>query len=174
MKKLTSQDLSLCKLQGQLFERSAQSCACSSAVFVRRFMNSRLALSFDDGSLLYESYTVEAMLAELSGQYGPSSYGSNKYGAESLYWMGYLYRYWCVAFGLSSKAVYRIIPARELNELFGAYHTLDPVQAIERIYEAKELPQPLEKPSNGYVEEGVALLRAMHERSSYEYFAISF
>lgn len=39
-----------------------------------------------------------------------------------------------------SSQVYKIIKPKELRELFFAYHTMDPSQAIERILEAKGYP----------------------------------
>ena len=170
MRRPTNQELSLCALQASLFEASARLCSCSSPVFIRRFMNSNLAKSFDDGALLAESSTFQSMLAELDEQYGASAYGSTRYDEETLYWMGYLYRYWSAVSGLASKQVYKIIQARELSSLYYPYHSLDPGQAINRICEAKGIELKPSKPSDGYIEEGVALLRRMHQRSSYEYF----
>lgn len=172
MRKPTAQDLELCRLQGSLFEQSPALCACSSPVFVRRFMNSQLAARFDDGSVLFESATLRSMAAELDEQYGPSSYGSVRYDAETLYWMGYLYRYWNAAFGLPSKRIYKLAPAGELAALYAPYHTLDPQQAIERFCEAKGIAPETPAPSEGHVQEGVALLRRMHERPTYEYYVI--
>ncbi len=40
---------------------------------------------------------------------------------------------------MTSVQVYKIVKPKELRELFLAYHTLDPSQAIERILEAKGL-----------------------------------
>lgn len=174
MKKLAAEDLELCRLQGSLFEKSPTLCDCSSPIFIRRFMNSKLAKRFDDASLLCESSTLRSLAAELDEQYGPSTYGSVQYDPETLYWMGYLYRYWNIAYGLSSKRIYKIIQAQELAELYYPYHSLDPAQAIERIYEAKGISAEPSAPSDGYVQEGVALLRRMHERPTYEYFLIEF
>lgn len=172
MKNLSAEELELCRLQGKLFEESAALCPCSSPVFVRRFMNSEVAKRFDDGSVLSESSTLRSLADELDAQYGPSAYGSNAFDSETLYWMGYLYRYWSAAFGVPSKRVYKIIQARELGGLYYPYHSLDPLQAIERICEAKGVEPGPAAPSDGYVEEGVALLRKMHQRPSYEYFTL--
>ena len=170
-RKLDAQELDLCRMQGELFERSPELCACSSPVFVRRFMFSELAKRFDDGSVLMESSTFRSMVAELDDQYGPSDYGSDHFDSEILYWMGYLYRYWSIAFGISSKRIFRIVQARELSELYYPYHSLDPVQAIERICEGAGVRPGDSEPSEGYIEEGVALLRRMHQRPSYQYYS---
>ena len=172
MKKLTPQQLELCRLQGALFEASLELCACSSPVFVRRFMNSQLAKRFDDGTVLLESSTMRSLINELNDQYGPSAYGKVRYGSEVMYWMGYVYRYWNATFGLSSKGIFKVIQARELSELYYPYHSLDPEQAIERICDAKGKSPGSSNHSDGYIEEGVALLRRMHERPEYDYYVI--
>lgn len=174
MKPLAPQDLQLCRAQGEFFESSLEFCGCSSPVFVRRFMNSKVAERFDTGSFLLESSTVRSLMDEIDAQYGKSSYGTTRYGSETLYWMGYLYRYWNSAFGLPSKRIYKIVQAREMSELYYPYHSLDPVQAIERICEAKGVSPGPPIPSDGYVEEGVAILRRLHEHPGYEYYVIEF
>ena len=60
-----------------------------------------------------------------------------KFTENELYWMGYLYRYWCYTYEKTSKQVYRIIKPTELRKLFFPYHSLDNAAAIERILEAK-------------------------------------
>ena len=174
MKKLDAEGLEICRLQGDLFEASAELCPCSSPIFIRRFMNSELAKRFDDAMVLADSNTLRSLVAELDAQYGPSEYGRKRYDSETLYWMGYLYRYWNVVFGISSKRIYKIVSARELSELYYPYHSLDPAQAIERICEVEGVNLGEVFPSDGYIEEGVAILRRMHQRPAYEYYSITF
>jgi len=88
MRELVTQDLELCRLQGELFEASPSLCACSSPVYIRRFMNSELARCFDDASIPSESATLQSMADELVAQYGQSEYGKKRYDAETLYWIG--------------------------------------------------------------------------------------
>lgn len=136
MRSFDADGLAICRFQGSLFERSLQLAECGSAVFVRRFMFSRAAARMDAGGFQYEA-GGEDVFAELDGQYGTTCYGSARFAAEELYWMGYVYRYWAYVFGESSARIYQIIGARELRGLYPAYHSLDPMQAIERIVEAK-------------------------------------
>ena len=173
MKKLSAQDLEACRFQGSLFEASAELCDCSSPIFVRRFMNSELARRFDEHPALAESSTKQSLVDELDEEYGSSTYGTVRYGPEILYWMGYLYRYWNIAYGTPSKQIYKVVQARELSELYYPYHSLDPTQAIERICEAKSLEPEEAHPSDGYIEEGVKLLRQMHQSPTYRYWWLS-
>lgn len=145
--------LKLCRMQGELFERSVSGTQCSSPIFLRRFMLSKAAARMDQDGFLYEACTGEDILAEIEAEFGPSSYGTEKYGREELYWMGYLYRYWCYTYEKSSRQVYRLIKPGELRQLYYPYHSLDPAQAISRILEAKEIAQ------EDMTQKGVEILR---------------
>jgi hypothetical protein len=72
-------------------------------------------------------------------RYGSSRYGSELFSPEEMFWMGYVYRYWVCAYDISSKAVYKMSNVREMHSVYYAYHTLDPLQAIQRLMEAKGL-----------------------------------
>lgn len=158
MKTLDPAQRQLCELQAQIFDASLQ-LECGSAVFVRRFLNSNLAARMDRGGYSAEIYSVEGALGEIEEEFGPSTYGSVKFSTEELHWMGYLYRYWCLATGMSSKLVFKIAGSRELRGLFAAYHTLDPAQAVERILEAKGI-----SPDFDSIERGVRVMREVRRR----------
>ena len=102
-------------------------------------MNSKIGKSIDDGGILQTNMNDYDVVERVQEQYGESQYGSVKYTANELYWIGYIYRYYSYTYELSSIQVYKIIKPKELRELFLAYHTLDPSQAIERILEAKNI-----------------------------------
>lgn len=53
-----------------------------------------------------------------------------RYSANELYWIGYLYRYWAYTRECGSKSVYKIIKPGDLKKLYFPYHSLDPAQAI--------------------------------------------
>ena len=133
---LDEKGLSLCKVQGRLFERSADATDGSSPFFIKCFMNSEEADHMDNDGFLSEPEDVESVLGRLKRKHNLNR-GTKKYSAESLFWMGYLYRFWCYTYQLSSKAVYGIIKADELHSLYHPYHTLDAAVAIRRILEAK-------------------------------------
>ena len=159
MKKIDETGLKLCKVQAQLFAASVSLAECSSAVFLRRFMNSNVAKRMDDGSFLFESDTKESIAAEIEEEFGKTAYGKVIYAEDELYWMGYLYRYWCCTYGKSSRQVYRIIKPGELRELFFPYHSLDTGAAIERILEAKNIRQ------DDMTASGVDILRRITNRA---------
>lgn len=158
MKNMDEAGLKCCKAQADLFVASLKLTECSSAVFLRRFMNSSVAKRMDDGSFLFESSTEESMISELDEEFGKTSYGTVKYTENELYWMGYLYRYWCYTYEKTSKQVYRIIKPPELRALFFPYHSLDNSAAIERILEAKN------RREEDFIKRGVILLRKLRQK----------
>lgn len=139
MKKIDKDGMLLCELQAKTFELSQQYTDCSSDIFVRRFMNSKVAKSFDNKEVLQTNIQPKDVLDRIEEQYGLSMYGSVKYSANELFWMGYLYRYFSYTYDLSSVQVYKVVKPKELRSVFLPYHTMDTAQAIERILESKNL-----------------------------------
>ncbi len=139
MKKIDKDGLSLCELQAQAFESSVNNYNSSSAIFIRRFMNSEIAYKMDALISLESPILPNDILDYIDEEYKPTQYGSVKFTPNEMYWMGYLYRYFSYTYEYSSKKVYKIIKPTELRGYFLAYHTLDCSQAIERILEAKNI-----------------------------------
>ncbi len=145
--------LRICRIQAKIFENSIIKTECSSAIFVRRFMLSDVARRMDDGVFLFESCDEDEVFLEIENEYGKSNYGKEKISPEELYWIGYIYRYWCYTYQITSKQAFKIIKMKELRELYYPYHSLDPAQAIERILEAKG------KSEDDLTKKGVEILR---------------
>ena len=157
--------LKLCRLQADLFVLSASKLACSSPIFLRRFMRSNAAARMDQDGFMYESYSKEGILQEIEEQFGATDYGKEKFSTEELYWMGYLYRYWCYTYEISSKQVYKQMKPKELRGLYYPYHSLDPAQAIERILESKNIGG-----EEDLTQKGVEILRRiMSEKKQQDY-----
>lgn len=160
MLKIDSYGLELCKYQANLFATSLNVVPCSSAIFLRRFMNSRLAQRMDSRGFLFESISLLNAIQEIETEFGFTDYGKVKYSTEELYWIGYLYRYWCYTEQISSKRVYKIIKPEELRELYFSYHSFDPAQAIDRIKEAKGIMDV------DNIDRGVELLRKIRAKKN--------
>ena len=139
MKKIDNDGLLLCEMQAKAFELSGIEQNTSSAVFIRRFMNSNVAKQLDNMAVLRSNMQAADILKLIDEEYGKSEYGSVKYSLNELYWIGYIYRYYAYTYDKTSKQVYKIIKPKELRDLFLPYHTMDPAQAIDRILEAKGL-----------------------------------
>lgn len=162
MKNIDEIGLKLCKIQAGIFEKSVTELECSSAIFVRRFMLSSVAKRMDDGSFLFESCSINEVFSEIENEFGKSNYGTEKISSEELYWIGYLYRYWCYTYQKTSKQLYKIIKMKELRTLYYPYHSLDPAQAIERILEAKGESETEED----LIRKGVEILRRKRTKES--------
>ena len=139
MKKIDNDGLLLCEMQAKAFELSGIEQNTSSAVFIRRFMNSDVAKQLDNMAVLQSNMQAADILKLIDEEYGKSEYGSVKYSLNELYWIGYIYRYYAYTYDKTSKQVYKIVKPKELRDLFLPYHTMDPAQAIDRILEAKGL-----------------------------------
>lgn len=135
MKKIDSMGLKLAGFQASVFSSSLDLTSCSSGIFIRRFMNSELAKRMDRPGFLFDAMDVRDAISEIEEQYGESSYGSERYSQEELYWIGYIYRYWAYTDDKSSKQLYKKVKPDTLRKLYFPYHSLDPQQAIERIAE---------------------------------------
>lgn len=145
--------LKLSRMQAELFVLSASKLECSSPIFLRRFMLSKVAARMDQDGFLYEACTADGILQEIEEEFGATNYGREKYSTEELYWMGYLYRYWSYTYEKSSKQVYKLMKPKELRGLYYPYHSLDPAQAIDRILESKNLVE------EDLTQKGVEILR---------------
>ena len=139
MKKIDKDGLLLCDIQAKAFELSITDQDTSSEVFIRRFMNSDAAKKLDNLALLQSNLQAKDLLVLVEEEYGKSNYGSVKYAANEIFWIGYIYRYFAYTYGKTSVQVYKIVKPKELRGLFLPYHTMDPAQAIDRILESKGL-----------------------------------
>lgn len=132
MRKFDEKALELCKIQGQIFVESLKKVEGSSLLFIRRYMHSNFCSKMDNLTYLFEKDNVFDEL---------DNYGNKgiKVPADILYWVGYVYRYWAYTYNISSKKIYKIISGSEMISLYAPYHTMDPENAIQRIYEYKNI-----------------------------------
>lgn len=136
-KDFNPEGLRFAEKQGEIFSASL-SLTCSSAIFIRRYLNSNYARAMDGSSptLPLES---DNCFADLEKEYGPFAYGQVKMSGPILYWIGYLYRYFCFTYGISSAQAYKLIKPAELERVYYPYHSLDPALALEKMLEQRGL-----------------------------------
>jgi hypothetical protein len=77
-----------------------------------------------------EEYILENLLDEAAIETG-----GVQYDRETLFWIGYTYRYWHLLTGESSREIYRQADAKKMNECYLGFHTLDVAMAIEDLKE---------------------------------------
>ena len=73
----------------------------------------------------------------------------------------HIYRYFAYVLAWESRRIYKIINATELRKLYVPYHTLDPLHAIERILEAKEIV--MYETEEDILKRGVKILRRLRK-----------
>ncbi|MCR4682347.1 MAG: hypothetical protein K5647_03330 [Clostridiales bacterium] len=133
---LNSLQLTLCDTQGQLFELAAERGYASEA-FIKSYMMSSVAADMDKEfhhvQWAGKAYILSRMEEELSGMLTKSG---GIYDNETLYWTGYIYRYWHFYTGESSREIYKQAPAGTMNAVYLMYHTMSPELAIDRLKEA--------------------------------------
>ena len=123
----------LCDIQGRLFELSGAK-GYDSATFIKAFMTSETAKGLDSKYTRLQWAGEEYLLAEVvdSAKLTP---GGKVYDKETLFWSGYLYRFWHFATGEDSREIYKQAPAETMNRNWLIFHTLAPEVAIEDLKE---------------------------------------
>jgi hypothetical protein len=92
MKEFDHNGLLLAEYQGKLFEKSTE-LNCSSGIFIRRFLHSDLLNKLDINHPLSVSLNVSEGINSILEQFGDTDYGKEKYPGNTMFWMGYMYRY---------------------------------------------------------------------------------
>ena len=123
----------LSDIQGRVFELSIAK-GLDSAVFIEKFMNSAtceyLDMPYDRLQWAGEEYILENLMEEQV-----ITSGGRQFDKEALFWIGYVYRYWHLLTGESSKDIYLQADAQTMNESYLAFHSLEVTMAIEDLKE---------------------------------------
>lgn len=125
--------LKLCDIQGRLFELSGTK-GYDSAAFIKAFMTSEVAKGLDSKYNRLQWAGEEYLLAEVIDS-AKLTLGGKVYDRETLFWSGYLYRFWHFTTGEDSREIYKQAPAETMNRNWLIFHTLAPEVAIEDLKE---------------------------------------
>ena len=128
-------ELTLCDMQGKLFEMSANE-GFSSEAFIKTFMLSDTAADLDK-LFNHMQWAGQGYIIDRLKEQNAETLETNGdlYDNETLYWSGYLYRYWHFYTGESSKEIYKQAPAKTMRAMYLMYHTMSPEMAIDRLKE---------------------------------------
>ena len=137
MNEMDRDGLIMCRMQGRIFEYSLDE-DVSSAVFIRRFMNSSAAWRMDELYFLNTAQSELQVIDEMKEECRNWGYGSQKFDREEMYWIGYIYRYWAYIWNLRSDQIYRICNGTEMKKHYYIFHSLAPEKAIEMLMEEKK------------------------------------
>lgn len=135
MREFDYNGLLLCKYQGELFEKSLKVLDCSTPIFIRRFLHSDLLRTLDNNDSARLTLNVIDGFHILEDQYGKSQYGKKKFSSESMFWMGYLYRYISYTRDISTRLLFKLFDYKKVNELYYTYHTQNMEWCVENLLE---------------------------------------
>lgn len=147
-----SLQLALSDTQGKIFELSVKR-NLSSENFIKLFMTSEVAKNLDKkfNHLQWagKEYVFSCFIDECQDKLITCN---DIFDEEILYWIGYIYRYWNLYTGESSKQIYKIAPAKTMKAVYLMYHTMAPESAINRLKESyddrKQKAQNIKKRSS--------------------------
>lgn len=134
MRKFDHNGLLLAEYQGKLFEKSVE-LNCSTGIFVRRFIHSDLLKKLDANNPVLVSLEVNEGIKSITEQFGETDYGKDKYSAEVMFWMGYMYRYIAYTREVSSKFVMDLWDYKKMNALYYSFHTQDTEWCVRSMLE---------------------------------------
>lgn len=124
----------LCEIQGRLFELSGKE-GYDSKSFIKHYMNSQTAAAFDRPYDRMQWTGEEYLLENLLDEVGGLEVTNRLFPNETLFWSGYLYRYWHFLTGESSIEIYRQADAQTMFETYPGFHTIDNQMAVENLKE---------------------------------------
>lgn len=143
MREFDLNGLRLAEFQGSIFEASVDAFSCSSNVFLRRFKLSNLAKNLDKNESAFIDGDVLEALRQIETQFGISDYGNEKFSKESMFWMGYFYRYICYTRDVSTSFVFSLFKYETLNKLYYVYHTQDMKWCLDSLLEVNGLTEDI-------------------------------
>lgn len=127
--------LALCEMQAELFVQSQEK-GYASESFIKTFMNSDIAEDLDMPFNHMQWAGTHYLMSRMEEEYVDDLIQGECYDTETLYWAGYLYRYWHIYKGESSKEIYRQASAKTMRIVYLMYHTMSPEMAIDRLKES--------------------------------------
>ncbi len=122
-------------MQGKLFAMSGDK-GYDSEKFIKAFMHSDIAKDLDSEFNFMQWAGKEYILERMEEELPDATVQGAVYHEETLFWIGYVYRYWQFYTGESSKEILKQAPVSKMNTLFFGYHTMSVELAIEKLKES--------------------------------------
>ena len=107
-------EMAQCDTQGQLFELSAKRGYASEA-FIKAFMNSDVAKDLDMPFHHMQWAGTHYLMSRMEEEHTDALTHGEHYDTETLYWAGYLYRYWHIYTGESSREILKQASAKTMR-----------------------------------------------------------
>lgn len=138
MRKFDHNGLLLATYQAEIFEKSTE-LKCSSPIFLRRFLHSDYLKLLDKNESMYFALDPFEGIEMITEQYGDSAYGKIKYSKDSMFWMGYMYRYISYTREEPTSFIMKTFDYRLMNDVYHSFHTQDPEWVIASLLDIKHL-----------------------------------
>lgn len=142
MREFDHNGLLLAEYQGKLFEKSSE-LNCSTGIFMRRFLHSNLLIELDANNSATLCLDENEGINSILEQFGDSNYGKLKYSKNSLFWIGYMYRYISYTREQSTKFIMKIFNYKQMNDVYYSFHTQDPEWCIKGLLEINGLSEKI-------------------------------
>ena len=131
-----SLQLTLCDTQGKLFELSGKR-GYDSESFIKAFMTTDISKDMDKDFHHVQWAGKEYVMSRVEDENATAINNNGVvFDDETLYWTGYIYRYWNIYTGESSKDIYKQAPVKTMQTVYLMYHTMSPELAIDRLKES--------------------------------------
>ena len=131
-----SLQLTLCDTQGKLFELSGER-GYDSEAFIKAFMTTDISKDMDKDFHHVQWAGKEYIMSRMEEENSAAIINNGVvFDNETLYWTGYIYRYWNIYTGESSKDIYKQASAKTMQTVYLMYHTMSPELAIDRLKES--------------------------------------
>jgi len=127
--------LALCEMQAQLFVQSQEK-GYASEFFIKAFMNSDVAKDLDMPFNHMQWAGSHYLMSRMEEEHANELVQGECYDTETLYWAGYLYRYWHICTGESSRDILKQASAKTMRIVYLMYHTMSPELAVDRLKES--------------------------------------
>ena len=127
--------LALCEMQAQPFVQSQEK-GYASEFFIKAFMNSDVAKDLDMPFNHMQWAGAHYLMSRMEDELADTLVQGECYDTETLYWAGYLYRYWHIYKNESSREIYKQASAKTMRIVYLMYHTMSPEMAIDRLKES--------------------------------------
>ncbi|MCL2086649.1 MAG: hypothetical protein FWH05_03540 [Oscillospiraceae bacterium] len=133
-KDLDSYELAWANNQGIVFEE-CQDLGADAVDYITKFMLSEVAENIDKRVYPYScagAAPIKRTAYQKNQPIKPYS-DNNHINEDTLYWIGYIYRYWQNLLGTSSKEIIKIVPVEKAMAFYPACHSMGNKEAIARM-----------------------------------------
>ena len=132
---IESLKLALCEMQAELFVLS-QKKGYASEAFIKTFMNSEIAKDLDMPFNHMQWAGTHYLMSRTEDEYADELVTGECFDTETLYWIGYIYRYWQFYTSESSRQILKQASPKTMRIVYLMYHTMSPEMAIDRLKES--------------------------------------